>query len=110
MIVYEVHLVTAAEIRESFTAWMGEHLEQMLEFDGFRRASFMKIDTARSADFFGLGDGEDAWLCQYEIAGQAHLDSYLRDHAHRMRGEGSAKFGERMRAFRRVATPFLTRS
>lgn len=107
MIVYEVHLITGIEIRAAFIGWMKTHLERMLEFDGFRRASFMNVIAAQSADFHALKPDEEAWVCQYEVDTQGHLDAYLRDHAPRMRADGPARFGNRMRAVRRVVVPFL---
>jgi hypothetical protein len=39
---------------------------------------------------------------QYRLRGADALAAYLRDHAPRLRADGIARFGERVRASRRV--------
>ena len=94
-IVYEVDLDLEAAIAVDYRAWLNAHVPQMLALPGFV-----------SAEVFEVLDPVDAGrarLCvQYRLRDAAALETYLHEHASRMRAEGLARFGERFRASRRV--------
>jgi len=67
------------------------------------------LDTPGIATFdlmrWKPGPKDRSWCARYRMRDQAALDTSLRDHAPRMRGEGIARFGDAFRAGRRTLTP-----
>ena len=99
MIVYEVNLDVEVAIAERYRVWLVEHVEHMLALPGFTGARMFEVtDPAPASDRI-------VFCVQYELCDQAALNTYLREHAARMRADGSARFGERFRASRRVLQP-----
>ncbi len=96
MIVYEVNLDVESAIADEYRAWLAEHIAHMLALPGFSGAqTFEVIDPALAPDRI-------VFCVQYHLRDQAALDAYLREHATRMRADGTSRFGERFRASRRV--------
>jgi len=94
-VVYEVNLDLERAIADDFRAWLQLHVAQMLALPGF--VSAQVFDVLEPA-----AEGRVAYCVHYRLRDAAALADYLRDHAARMRQEGSARFGERFRASRRV--------
>ncbi len=99
MIFYEVNLIVNQMIKEAYVAWLSDHLQEMLQFDGFKKVSFSeeifldaKVLPADNAQFTVL----------YEIESYECLQNYLQNHAARMRQDGIDKFGDKFSATRRV--------
>jgi hypothetical protein len=94
--VYEVNLEIDAGIAAEYRRWLDVHLAEILARPGFTGARILEVlepaaSTARIA------------LCvQYTLADAAALDSYLREHAPRLRADGIARFGDRFHAQRRI--------
>jgi len=99
MIIYEVNLDVEAAIAEPYRAWLAEHIAHMLDLPGFTGAQSFEVTDPAPAP------GRSVFCVQYQLRDQAALDAYLRDHATRMRADGTARFGERFRASRRVLKP-----
>jgi hypothetical protein len=95
-VVYEVNLAVDVEVLAAYRAWLADHIVEILALPGFTGASTWDVvDPPAPAGV--------AHLCvQYALRDAAALEDYLREHAPRLRAEGLARFGERMRATRRV--------
>ena len=96
-VIYEVTLHANAEIADAYLAWLLEHVAQMLALPGFESAELESLIEESSI--------ERGWCVRYRLRARAALDAYLRDHAARMRGEGTARFGDGFRAQRRILEP-----
>ncbi|MGX5731448.1 DUF4286 family protein [Pseudoxanthomonas beigongshangi] len=95
-ILYEVDLVIDSDIAAVHARWLDAHVREMLGFAGFLEAEILDRKDPQA------GSGTVARCVRYRLADQAALDAYLRDHAPRMRAEGIARFGDRVRASRRI--------
>jgi quinol monooxygenase YgiN len=93
MVVYEVRVAVDAEVRDDYRAWLDGHVREILSLPGFERAE-LYVEEAEG--------GEPVFVIRYHLVSREALEHYLRDHAPRLRAEGLARFGERMRASRRV--------
>ena len=94
-VIYEVTLHVDVGIAGEYRIWLAGHIRQMLALPGFTGARWFEIvDPAVP--------GEAGFCVQYELADQAALDAYLREHAATMRADGKRRFGGRFRAGRRV--------
>jgi hypothetical protein len=94
--VYEVSLAIDGEVLADYRAWLADHVAGIAALPGFTGATTW--DVVDPAPPSGV-----AHLCvQYALRDPAALDAYLRDHAPRLRADGIARFGDRVRATRRV--------
>lgn len=98
MVVYEVSVDVDAALRADYLRWLRPHVAEILALPGFTGADVYEIvdpvDPARLR------------VCMhYRLVDDAALADYLREHAPRLRADGLARFGERMRATRRVMRP-----
>lgn len=98
MLVYEVNIAVDADLRDEYLGWLRAHVDEILALPGFAGAEV--FDVAEPAD------ASELRVCvQYRLVDDAALQAYLRDHAPRLRADGTARFGTRMRAQRRVLVP-----
>lgn len=98
MVVYEVNVDVDASIRGDYLRWLEGHVAEILALPGFTGADV--FDVVEPAD------GDTLRVCmQYRLTDADALAAYLRDHAPRLRADGAARFGTRMRAQRRVMRP-----
>lgn len=98
MRVYEVTVEIDAILRASYLDWLRAHVAEILALPGFTGAEIDEVLDPESSTH--------ATFCvRYRLADAAALDTYLREHAPRLRADGVARFGERMRASRRVLAP-----
>ncbi len=93
MLLYEVTLEVEASIADAFRDWLETHAGEMLDIDGFEQAEIFEAEAPGNAQVF---------VAHYRVASQAALDRYVAEDAPRMRGDGVARFGEKMKATRRV--------
>ena len=98
MIIYEVNLKLDPDIVIEFDEWLDLHIQQMLQFEGFKSAK--KLNSIEDEQFF--------LTVQYKIESQEDLDRYFRNHAEQMRQEGLDKFGEKFKAHRRIMKTLKT--
>jgi quinol monooxygenase YgiN len=95
MTLYEVNLEVDADAAESFAAWLGTHVEEMLALPGFTSAEWFERTD-------GPDDGRVRWTVLYRLEDAAAMERYFTEFAERMRGEGLARFDGRFAASRRV--------
>ena len=96
MIIYEVNLFVKRDIEAAFRAWLDAHVREVIALPGFTGARVLeRIEPPCAAD-------EVVVCTQYRLTDSAALETYLRDHAARMRADGVARFGDSFRAERRV--------
>lgn len=96
MIVYQVELEMDAGMRDEYLAWLREHVAAMLALPGFLGAEILeRLDPAPLA-------GRWVVTVHYRLRDEAAWLAYLEDHAPRMRAQGLARFGTRVRASRQL--------
>ena len=93
-LVYEVTLDIDTGAATEFDAWLKEHVREMLALPGFHDARILKPESPEA-------DSERR-VVQYTLGSRAELDHYVAEHAPRMREDGIRRFGDRMKASRRV--------
>ncbi|HEY1773169.1 MAG TPA: DUF4286 family protein [Gammaproteobacteria bacterium] len=93
-LVYEVTLDIQADAATEFEGWLKEHVREMLALPGFHDARILKPESTEA--------GSERWVVQYTLGSRAELDHYIAEHAPRMREDGMKRFGEKMKASRRV--------
>lgn len=95
-VIYEVNIEIDPRIDAAYRAWLRTHVDELLALEGFVEAHVYDVlDPATDDGWAGL-------CVQYALTGADALDAYLREHAPRLRAEGIARFGDGMRARRRV--------
>lgn len=95
-VIYEVNLDVDAALAAEYRAWLRAHVAQMLALPGFISAqTFEVIDPPSAAVRISL-------CVHYRLRDAAALQAYFEQHAARMRGDGTARFGSRFTASRRV--------
>jgi len=93
-LVYEVTLDIDAGAATEFDGWLKEHVREMLALPGFHDARILKPE--------GAPPGTERRVVQYTLGSRAELDHYVAEHAPRMREDGVKRFGDKMKASRRV--------
>jgi hypothetical protein len=93
-LVYEVTLDIDAGEATEFDVWLKEHVREMLALPGFHDARILKPE--------GPEAGTERRVVQYTLGSRAELDHYIAEHAPRMREDGIKRFGDKMKATRRV--------
>ena len=94
-LIYEVNLSVEHAIADDFRAWLIAHVQDMLELPGFTDARILEVLDIEDA-------GRVVFRTHYTLPDQAALDTYLREHAARMRAAGVVRFGDRFSASRHV--------
>ncbi len=96
MIVYTVELEMDAALRDEYLAWLREHVRAMLALPGFVAAEILEpLDPMPPA-------GRCVLVAEYRLTDRTAWQAYLVGDAPSMRGAGLRRFGERVRATRRV--------
>ncbi|HEX5488090.1 MAG TPA: DUF4286 family protein [Rhodanobacteraceae bacterium] len=96
MIVYAVELELDAALHDEYLAWLHGHVREMLELPGFEGAEVLaRLEPPPPEDRCVL-------IVHYRLRDRAAWETYLADHASRMRKAGRARFGDRIRASRQV--------
>lgn len=98
MRIYEVTVEIERASRASYVAWLRAHVAEILALPGFTGAEIDEVLEPAS-------ETHATFCVRYRLVDAAALEAYLRDHAPRLRADGLARFGERMRATRRVLAP-----
>jgi uncharacterized protein YcbX len=98
-ILYEVTLHIDASLADSYDHWLHQHMDDMLALPGFDSAAVHAVEAdPEHAETFSR-------VVHYQLADRASFDAYLHNHAQRMREEGMKRFGNRVRANRRILLP-----
>ncbi len=96
-VIYEVNLDVDAAIADAFLAWLRDHVAAILTLPGFLDARTSTIENPPTGRML---------LCvHYRVRSRAALQDYFDHHAAAMRGDGSARFGDRFSASRRILEP-----
>ena len=99
MLIYEVNLDVDQEIEETYREWLGVHIREMLEIDGFQSAELFR---RRPGDEPGGDPGRVGWTVHYRLSDRGALERYFSTEAPRMRADGIRCFGDRFAASRRI--------
>lgn len=96
MIVYLVELEMDVALRDGYLAWLRGHVAAMLALPGFLGADIMMPIEPPPPD--------DRWVvcAQDRLRDRAAWQSCLAEHAPRMREAGPVRFGDRVKATRRM--------
>ena len=97
MVLYEVNLVVEAALAESYLPWLEEHIQEMLQFQGFEGAKLWMEQPDEPDDAL-------RYTVHYVITAMDDLERYFAEHAERMRGDGMERFPVGVSAHRRVFT------
>ena len=96
MIVYEVNLHIDAIAADEYAEWLGPHIEQILDIEGFQKADWFVCDS----------DGDKVhWSIRYQLDSRESLESYQKNYAPALIKEGIDKFGQYLSSDRRVMSP-----
>ena len=93
MIVYEVNLHVESIVADEYSEWLGPHIEQILEIEGFQKADWFVCDS---------DDGKVHWSIRYQLDSRASLVNYQEKYAPALIQEGIDKFGKFLTSDRRV--------
>lgn len=94
MIVYEVNLKISSEIYKAYMEWLMPHVQEMLEFNGFEKAKFLKETNFDDPNFEHV-------TMQYQVDNMDNLNNYLENYSKKMRGDGLTRFPDGFTATRR---------
>ena len=94
MVTYEVNLGVEREVAADYLAWLKPHMVEILSLEGFVEARCHEVEST----------GEELLLLSvhYRVESREHLETYFREHAERLRGDGLRKFDGRFSAQRRI--------
>ena len=93
-LIYEVTLDIETGRAAEFDAWLKQHVQAMLALPGFQDARILRPEAP--------DPGSVRRVVQYTLGSREELDRYVAEQAPRMRAEGVKRFGEAMKASRRV--------
>ncbi|KFN49877.1 DUF4286 family protein [Arenimonas composti] len=94
-VIYEVNLQVRPDLAAAYLAWLHGHVAEILALPGFEAATIARDREAT----------DDGWLqlcCHYRLRDADALETYLREHAPRLRADGITRFGDGFRARRRI--------
>ena len=94
-VTYEVNLRVDASIEAEYRAWLQAHVRELLALPGFLDATVFDVHEPAEPGRTGL-------CVHYRLRDMAALERYLDEDAPRMREAGTARFGGRFSASRRV--------
>lgn len=94
MILYEVNLKIQKDIIADYDKWLHAHIAEILQIDGFEKASWWKEVESK--------DEKVTYTIHYFLKDKTAMNSYLKNHAPRLRQEGIDKFGGKFEATRRI--------
>lgn len=97
MVIYEVNLDVDHDVFNDYYSWLMEHAKEILKFDGFQKAEIGLIEQQDE-------QAKKKIRVSYTIASYHDLQTYLTQHATKMRAEAINKFGNKFSANRRVIT------
>lgn len=95
-VIYEVNLDLDAAIRDDYVAWLLPHMREIRALPGFIDARLFEVDEPAAEG------GRVSLSVHYSLSSESALETYLREHAPRLRADGEARFGGRFRASRRI--------
>ena len=78
---------------DEYAEWLGPHIEQILDIQGFRKAEWFVCDS---------DDDIIHWSIRYHLDNRESLVNYQKNHAPALIQEGIDKFGKHLTSDRRV--------
>jgi hypothetical protein len=105
MVIYEVNLAVESDRVNAYSAWLEEHVREMLERDGFENAALYARSSPEDTPDEDAGapdrvpEGERHWTVHYHLDGREALDRYLDEDAD---SSGGASFDSATVTGRRV--------
>ncbi len=93
--IYEVTLNVDPDIAAEYDTWLKQHVADMLALPGFLSVEISAIEGEETS----RGAGR---VVHYRLESRKALDVYFREHAAHMRDAGIKRFGNRVRASRRI--------
>jgi quinol monooxygenase YgiN len=97
MVIYEVNLSVEPEISESYCAWLTEHIEEILELEGFIKATWYNIEPESEI-------AKKQYCIHYSLSDRDALERYFKEDAPRLREDGLKRFPGQFQAHRRILT------
>lgn len=93
-IIYEVNIQVESEIYEDYLLWLKHHIDDMLQLDGFEKASIYASDKPNFAEI----------VVHYFLKSHQDLENYFKHHAEEMRIHAKELFGNQFLITRRILT------
>ena len=93
MIIYNVTVNIDESIHDEWLKWIKEHIPQVLATGRFSDAKLTKVLVEEDM-------GGTTYSVQYRAKSREDLDYYYKIDAPRLRGDGLARFSDKMLAFR----------
>lgn len=97
MIYYEVNLEIDPSIDCDFKNWLPQHIQEVLNLPGFLKANILEDQ-----------DHLHKITVLYELSSFLALENYFNSYASEMRKKTSSRFGDKVKANRRVLRPTKT--
>ncbi len=98
MITYEVNITVHNEIVQEYYSWLLQHVEEMLQYQGFQKAIISK-------EIPDVHTQSSQLIVHYFIDHEENLTHYLQHQAPTMREKALKKFGNQFSATRRIFSP-----
>ncbi len=91
-VIYEVTIEVAPSIERAFLQWLKAHIQDMEAIDGFQKGTRV----------FREKNNEAALSVHYFLDSETVMDTYLREHAEKMRGDLPEDFKSHLKFHRRI--------
>ncbi len=101
MIINEVNISIAQDVRDSFAEWLKVHAQDMVATGCFKDAKYFEVK-----DFENPAGKSCKFTTHYFADSLEDLDRYLNNYAAKLRQDGIDKFGGQFNASRRLLTAF----
>lgn len=98
-IIYEVTLDADASVRKELDAWLKTHVHDMLQLPGFLDVKIRRPKPQADSPDDNLSIRR---VIRFKLASRKFIEQYFQQYAARMRAETVMRFGEKIRASRRV--------
>lgn len=96
MIKYVVDLKVNADIYDEFLTWLANHIKEILCFNGF-----IKAEMHEEVDVGSIGKIHYL-VISYDLDSLQNLQEYFDNYAITMRKQTAEKFGDKVKASRRI--------
>jgi len=105
MLIYEVNLTVDEAVATEYSAWLREHIREMLTLDGFETAAWYTRSDGVNPMPTAPDDaptGPRHWTIHYQVARREDLQRYFNAEAESMRQDGQDRFANQFLAERRI--------
>ena len=97
-LIYEVNLEVKDKIAPHFSDWLIQHIQEMLQFDGFNSAQWYSRQNLDEDNHNPV----QLWTIHYQLKDRETYEQYVLNHAEAMREDGLNRFGGQFQATRRL--------